>query len=830
MFILLASVVTLLMSLILVAVLVVSNSYMDLHETAQSRYQSYLLADELRQTSDDLTRLARTYVVTGDYRYRQQYETILRRRDGKEAHPQMPERIYWDYLAVENTDPPRPTGKMIALTQRMRDMGFTNAEMIKLDEAKNNSDGLVFTETMAMNTIQFNQKEKQTTKPSSTNEAISKMHDNEYHVNKLHIMKPVDNFFELLDQRTLSATQKALDKARNREYTIFALLIVSTLIIYITLILAYRALVRSQSLQLTAQKKIQKQADELTVSNDQLLIEIQKEEQRSEELAKAKIDAEVASQSKTDFLANMSHEIRTPMNGVIGMLHLLNKAELNKKQKEFVQMAKSSADSLLSLINDILDVSKIEAGKLEIESTAFNLYDIYRDTAQALAYQIHDKGIEFILDIQDLKHHSVIGDPSRIRQILTNLISNATKFTNNGEISVHARLCDIEDDPKHQQLYCEVRDTGIGISENQIAHLFDVFTQADSSTTRKYGGTGLGLSIIKQLCELMGGSVSVTSERDKGSCFCFELKLTRSDKVTKPIPYVDMAGVSILIVDDNRTNRIVLRNVLELKSIEVTSCSDGKECLNLLEESTNQSGKCPFEVAILDMQMPEMDGLSLARAIRSNPLYKDMSLVLMTSMGLKNEANEFAAIDFAAYLEKPALVQDLYDALSVILTENKTELLLTEHNIAVRREEEIITPENVKSLKPESRRILLAEDNPINQLVAQGILEEFGFSIDIANNGQEVIDILLQSESVTPYELILMDCQMPIMDGYLATSKIRRGVVGEHYINVPIVAMTANTMRGDKEKCIAVGMDDYIPKPVDPNDILRVLQDWLKKD
>ena len=573
---------------------------------------------------------------------------------------------------------------------------------------------------------------------------------------------------------------------------------------------------------------------ELSVDNARHFVGITRDitERHSAEAAlqQAKHSAEAASQSKSEFLASMSHEIRTPMNGVIGMLHLLSKESMTTKQQHYTETAKYSADSLLTLINDILDISKIEAGKLNIEDIDFNLKSLFKDVSGAMAPRVHDLDLEFILDIGGIQNQTVLGDPGRLRQILTNLIGNAIKFTRQGEIILRASLSDSDND--QLQLRCDIIDTGIGIASDKVGQLFEVFTQADSSTTREYGGTGLGLSIVRQLCQLMGGDVDVRSELGKGSQFGFSIKLGRSEVLLPTIRSIDMAGLPILIVDDNRTNLDVLSGLVEQKSMVVSACSSGLECLNLLEKRTLADGGCPFRVAILDMQMPHMDGAELAKIIRSNPLYNDMSLVMMTSMGARGDGSYYADIGFAAYFHKPTIEQDLYDALAIILDNNETQTgataLLTRHNLSSIREKSEAETMQHQLGQYAHQRLLVVEDNAINQLVAQGMLDDLGLSCDVADNGLEAIEALKQAGS-TPYSLIVMDCQMPVMDGYEATRKIRAGDAGDHYRDIIIVAMTANAMQGDKEKCISAGMNDYLTKPIGERPLSHCLAKWLRE-
>lgn len=544
---------------------------------------------------------------------------------------------------------------------------------------------------------------------------------------------------------------------------------------------------------------------------------------------KALQEAQMASRSKSEFLASMSHEIRTPMNGIIGMLNLLMKESLSTQQYRYANMATSSADSLLVIINDILDMSKIEAGKLHIENIEFDLKSLLSDLSKAMSLRTYEQGLELILDTENVSQQMVIGDPGRIRQILTNLIGNAIKFTPQGEVVVRAAVTSLPDHPDNLCFECQIIDTGIGIPSHKIDSLFKPFTQADSSTTRKFGGTGLGLSIVKQLCLLMGGDVSAKSEENKGSQFTINIQLTKSYNQFNPIPSIDMSGIPVLIIDDNNTNIEVLSGLLKEKNMDISACYSGRDCLDLLEDRTQEKGTCPFKVAILDMQMPNMDGAELASLIRKNSNYDNMSLILMTSMGSQGNTQFYADLGFSAFFHKPIAEADLYGALSLILDPSKPN-----------QEESIVTHENIVSMRHakdtyskgallhcNNKHILLVEDHAINQIVANSILENFGITTDIAENGLEAMQLLKKSPANHPYALVLMDCQMPVLDGYEATRNIRKGEAGTRNKDITIIAMTANAMHGDREKCIDAGMNDYLSKPIDEQLLLKCLIDWM---
>ena len=553
-------------------------------------------------------------------------------------------------------------------------------------------------------------------------------------------------------------------------------------------------------------------------------IDITAQTRAADELTSAKEAAEQATTAKGDFLANMSHEIRTPMNGVLGMLNLLSSSQLSAKQSHQVRLARSSGEALLVLINDILDFSKIEAGKLELESIDFDLRQLFGDLAESMALQAQSKGIEIVLDLAQIEQSRVKGDPTRVRQLLTNLIGNALKFTQEGEIVIRAAL---ETGTEGEvTLSASVSDTGIGIPPDKVEHLFDSFSQVDASTTRKFGGTGLGLSIVKKLCELMGGDVSVSSELGMGSCFTFVLRLEVSENAAVVRPTINLNGVRILIVDDNATNREVLHGQLSLWGAFVTEADSGASALAILDEQAEE----PFPVAIIDMQMPEMDGASLGEAIRADARFSSTGLIMMTSMSEPGDAQHFADLGFAAYFPKPTTTSDLFDALAIVLGGGE----------ALQAAKPLITHNYLQSLGPQSGehgskqplvkseyRLLLAEDNVINQHVAMGMLEDMGYGADIADNGALAISMLQEAPADAPYQLILMDCQMPLLDGYEATAKIRSGEAGRRYRDITIVAMTANVMTGDREKCIQAGMDDYIAKPIDPEILENSLAHYL---
>ncbi len=552
-----------------------------------------------------------------------------------------------------------------------------------------------------------------------------------------------------------------------------------------------------------------------------LKIESDNHKRVEEELRLAIRDAENATRIKAEFLATMSHEIRTPMNGVLGMTELLLKTELNNKQVRFAEAIHQSGEALLTIINDVLDFSKIEAGKLELKEEAFDLRQLIEDTSAMFARKAEQQAVELASTYPVNSHTAFNGDPIRIRQLLTNLIGNAMKFTEKGDVLI--KLAFLEETDSHALVQFSVSDTGIGIKQELCAHVFDSFTQVDGSMTRQYGGTGLGLAICKKLVELMDGEIGLDSEFGKGSTFWFRLKLNKDDagklRNTRGLKNGSISGAKILLVDSNETICRITQAQVEGWGAQYESAANAKTALHKLYLAEEQGH--PFDIVLLDKQLPDMNGITLTKKLRQDEKLKNTRVIILSSIAQLAESGEWMLAGVEAYLNKPLRQSDLFNCLVKVYANSQDQ---TQPMRIISTEE---GPEENQEI---GGHVLVAEDNPINKELITQMLENFGCRFKFVYNGKEALDAVTNyplDRQTDPYDMILMDCQMPEMDGFEATAEIRKWEAMQQDSHIPIVALTANALQGDRQRCLDSGMDDYLSKPFTSNQLFGILKQWL---
>ena len=794
-------------------------------EAENRRNASYRIAEAMRQSSDQLTMMVRLYVSTGDTRYRAYFDEILAIRDGSAPRPLAYDGSFWDRVLAHGKDGVR-YGAPRSLVQLMREAQFSAAEFAALDASRQASDELARIEVDVMQRVS-----RRIVQGVDAGYAADVAGDYrrlvgpDYLRHKDRIMAAVEQFQRLVDERTLREVETLRARSHRLITSQLAFLALMLVMSVVAFFVSERALTRPLHQLMELTRRIAggdygqrvgthglHELHQLGSTFNDMASAIQRDIARREAAeaaaTAAQHAAEAANQAKSDFLANMSHEIRTPLNAVIGMAEMMEDTKLDNEQRESLRTISNSGVHLLGIINDILDFSKIEAGMLELDAQVFDLRRCVEDALELVGPRASEKQLDLALDFAPGTPEGLRGDPQRLRQILVNLLGNAVKFTEQGEVvvavSAHALA------PGRHEFEFEVRDTGIGIPPDRMDRLFKSFSQVDNSTTRHYGGTGLGLAISKRLVEMMGGSIGVDSVVGRGSVFRFSiLAETNPEWATYTQgSHVDFEARRVLIVDDNDTNRRLLRASAELWGMEVRDTAYPQEALDWIARGD------PFDVAVLDYLMPAMDGKALGAAIRKYRDGRQLPMIMASSAQMTRRL----APDFAAVVSKPLRRSTLFDAFQdALLGERVGRLAPVGEEPAVAAVPEAAAGQPVALLPASSLRILLVEDNETNQKVTSRMLRSLGYQADIANHGAEALEAIAQR----PYDLVLMDVHMPVMDGLEATRRIRA-------LPPPrprVFAMTASTLDSERQACIEAGMERHIAKPVQRKVLAAALAD-----